>query len=206
MKTLTQAEFDQLNVTIENEYRAKDVENYKKFVSEVNKFYPCEIEYSVSLQDGTYYFEHVYAKIKSNMELYIFPLNYQKKIRIHGFNNYKDISHYDIEKVKEGFIEPKQIGVMTAKKIQDWVTYQEQVHAKILELSQEQSNHVAEFLKSIEGMDVYFWDNGNKGEIRKGGLMYKFEIDKGYISEKIVASFDENTSLDVFLRMSDNKY
>ncbi len=40
----------------------------------------------------------------------------------------------------------------------------------------------------------------------QGGYYLTGRYDKGYISEKIVASFDKSTSLGVFLRMSDNKY
>jgi hypothetical protein len=206
-KKLSQAEFDTCGIVIENEYTLKGIESMKSFVKEVNEFHPCEIEYEVSSFEGRLYYEHVLAKLKSKLDnLYIQPKGYDKKYHVVHYVNYPNVQNHEIRSVRESIEAPKNIGVLTAKKIKNWVTYQENLHEDIMKVSLQNGSEVADFLKSIEGMDVQFWHNEKSGDIRKGGLLFRFEIDKGYVSKKILLDIDESASLDVFLKLADNQY
>jgi len=194
-----------LSFDYSNEYNLKNLLEFKKFVSVVKMFHPCTSECSVNEYEDNYYFDHgtVYltndvCKIKINQ--------YKNNYNIYLDENFDNLTVYNIQNIKENFTEPKNIGVLSTKKINDWIEYQQQVYLACKEKNEEKSNVVSTFLKSIEKEDVKWWDNKKQGEIIKNGIIFKFKIETGYVSSKIEIYYKVDNTIEDFNKLADNKF
>ena len=75
----------------------------------------------------------------------------------------------------------------------------------MLQASNERTDKIKKFYKSLEGLPVVFFNNKASGEIKKNGLRYNFNISDGYISQEIHVEYLDGDKLVNFLKMSDNK-
>ena len=96
---------------------------------------------------------------------------------------------------------PKNIGVLSKKKIFDWIEYlgkSDQVKEK---LSKQTTDKVETFLKSLEGLNVH-WHDKTSGYIVRGGLIFSFSIDRGVISQRIEIHYSTPNTLQSFLNIT----
>ena len=94
---------------------------------------------------------------------------------------------------------PCNIGVFTAKKINDWINYCTQIYRQVEQENAENSKKVADFLKSIENEPVS-WERRNyaKGTITRNGLRFTFYIEKGHLSFELSLSYRGTADYDIF--------
>jgi len=209
MKKLTETEFKALNLNIGNEYHRERINAAIKQVEEFNTFIPCEIEFSLSEQDSGLYFEYTEIKIIDPLHFIINFDSYRKKYTIYCRSidkDFKNINHYTIQEAKKNIQEPKKIGVLTTKKINEWLNYYRQLYAALKVIDEQNSDKVKEFLKSIEGQPVRWFNNNKSGEIVKNGLLFKFKIEETYISTSIEVHYKTGSELNDFLKLADNKH
>ena len=64
--------------------------------------------------------------------------------------HFEYVNRYDIERAGNQYEKPCNIGVFTAKKINDWINYYTQIYRQVEQENVENSKKVADFLKSIE--------------------------------------------------------
>lgn len=180
-----------------------------KTSEEVNAFYPCQVFLNFSEQDGQEYYQH--AEIKATYKGYDFYIKYwehtKKYVIYEDFTRtLKNVDRYTLNKIRENIKEPQKIGVLNAKKLLNWFEY----HLAVIEEAKKkdaQNGGVKEqFLKSIEGLPVKWWNEGKSGEIVKNGLKFSFTIGEEYITKKIEVYYSVSNELDNFLQLADNKY
>lgn len=209
MKNLTHAEFKALNLNIGNEYHRERINAAIKQVEEFNTFIPCELVFKLSEGDNDLYFEYTEIKIIDPLNFVISFDSYRKKYTIYlrSINeDFKNITHYTIQEAQKNLIEPKQIGVLTTKKVNDWLNYYRELYAALKVINEQNSDKVKQFLKSIEGQPVRWFNNNKSGEIVKNGLVFKFKIEETYISTSIEVHYKTGSDLNDFLKLADNKH
>jgi hypothetical protein len=111
----------------------------------------------------------------------------------------------------EGVKEPNKIGVLTTKKITDWLEYNHKVVEKYQEKEKEIERKIKEFLAQFDGEDMLITKRSNdlhtSGSMEKNGLRYTFEItESGYIHQEITFSYKVNNTFENFKKLSENKY
>ena len=97
-------------------------------------------------------------------------------IRFHVYmEHFEYVNRYDIERAGSQYEKPCNIGVFTAKKINDWINYCTQIYRQVEQANAENARKVADFLKSIENEPVS-WERRNyaKGTITRNGLRFTF--------------------------------
>ncbi len=177
----------------------------QKLADETSLYFPADPIILVSVEDGKSYYERTEIKLfHPVLDLRIERNEYRKKYDIYcrtmsTFLNVGNSYQYvaDIEK-------PNEIGVLSAKKIQAWVSYYEQVCKIVVEADKQGAERVAAFLKSIKGLPVKWREGKTSGDILRNGIEFSFSINNGHVSTSMrLYHVDENVK--TFLLMSDNK-
>jgi len=191
-----------------NEYHLKRLLELKKFVSVVKMFHPCTCECTVDEgEDDKYSFEYGNVYLTNDIcKIIINQYNNKSNYNISLDERFDNLTNYDIQNIKENFTEQKKIGVLSTKKINDWVEYKQKVYLACKEKNEEKTNVVSSFLKSIEKENVNWYYNKTQGEIIKNGIVFKFKIETGYVSTKIEIDYHVNDTLENFKKLADNKY
>lgn len=201
-KKYNETEFNALNLTL-NDYQKSRIEGTKLLQKDVEKFYPCELSFIV--QDGKY-FDYVEVLLKHDtIKMSIAYLNGDKIFRIssEGYSKFKNLSNWDIRKIKDDIEIPNRIGVLTTKKIQDWVLYHEKLFNGVKEISENNTAKIEDFLKSIEPLPFNYSDGKFRGEIVKNNIRFSYRISEGCIS-KSLELIDTPATIKNFLKLSDN--
>lgn len=100
--------------------------------------------------------------------------------------------------------EPVKIGVLSTKKVNAWIQYLLDIEKLYKETSNKGKNLKDEFLKSIEGLPVKWYDNNKKGSIEINNVIFNFEISETYISKKIELSYKIDNTIENFKLLSQN--
>lgn len=196
-----------LKINFYNEYHTKSLLESKATLDEISKFYPVKAEVTLlEHSDNTFSLDYVNMFLTNDVcRIGIKFDSYRKKYSIYCHENYKNVDFYKISNIKEKFTAPKNIGVLTTKKIGAWVKYIQDVHIECVKLDNELTNGVDAFLKSIEGEDVRWFNSKTQGEIVKNGIKFSFKIEKGYVSKKIEVHYSVNSDLETFKKLANNR-
>lgn len=208
MKTLSLQKFQSLKLQL-SDYQKEAITAEEKIAKEISAFHPCEVAISVSEQDGKLYFEHTKLMLEhKTLDMTIRHDSYRKKYSIYcqNIHSLKNITHYTIQDEQKKLVEPKNIGVLTTKKIADWINYYEQLYMALEAINGGNDDRKAKFLASLKGLGVQFWNDGQKGEVIKNGIKFSFQIEPTYIRQTIEVHYECESNLETFLKLSDNKY
>lgn len=174
----------------------------QQLADETSVFFPADPVIIVSEYDGEFHYERTEIKLfHPVIDLRIEHDTNKKKYRIScrtesTYRNIGYVTFNDLEK-------PNVMGVLSAKKVQEWVKYYETKCKRLAALEGANVKKISDFKASLKGLSVKWNENG--GEIIRNGLKYTFSIDRGYISQGIKLDYvDDN--LKTFLELSDNKY
>lgn len=202
-KKLTEKEFNDLGLVLSPYHQS--VINYSKELSnEVSKFYPSEVRYILT-GDDTFVLNH--CEVILTHDLYFRVQLIKNKYQIYcqslwEFRNVLSISKLD--EIENSVEKPKNIGVLTTKKIQDWVNYYERVYY-LMKIEKELcENKVEQFRNKLSNVPDVEWSKDKKsGSIVRNGLKYSFWIQSdGYIQEKIEVHYKTNSNFEEFERMT----
>jgi hypothetical protein len=205
-KNLTLAEFTALNLTIDNEYHKSSIQFDINKAEEYSKIIPCEIMFVVDNEEGIYYYEYSEIRIIDSLVFILKYDSYRKKFNIHCRSidtDFKNIDTYTIEREKEKLTKPNLIGVLTAKKVNDWLNYYKELYTALKVINEANSDKVGAFLKSLEGLPVV-WHGDKKGTIERGGMLFTFHINATYINTSIEVHYRTGSDLQSFLKLTDN--
>jgi hypothetical protein len=208
MKTLSLPQFTSAKIDT-SDYQKKDILEQITKAKEISQFHPCEVKVSVSEQDGKLYFEHTHLKLKhESLDMTIRFDNHRKKYSIwcDSIRGLKNVTSYTIQDEKKKLVEPKNIGVLTTKKINDWLTYYEQLYNNLEALNESNESKEQKFLDSLKGLKVDFDKDRKGGEVIKNGIRFRFKIEPTYIRQEIEIHYECESNLNTFLKLSDNKY
>lgn len=205
-------EIIELSKNCRNEYHEKRVNEAIQLYNEVLKFYPCFInadfliyeneqgEKAVYLERTNIYLKHECLKIEIRFD------DYRKKYYIfaHFDRLYPNVDHYQRREIESNNDQPKNIGVLTAKKINEWVKYYEVINEELKAKNNINADKIQQFRNKLIGLDnVQYYKDGKSGYIdnKEKGLTYTFEIlESGYIKEDI--RITKSCNLDTFLMLS----
>lgn len=114
--------------------------------------------------------------------------------------------HYTVDRAGEGLRQPKHIGRLSARKVDEWLSYLTAHYRNLERLDAENARSIASFRERVEALPDVVWNyRQSGGTIERRGLSYTFEIDRtGYV-EKIELHGSLHR-LDEFLMLSDNAY
>jgi len=194
-----------------NEYQQERYNNAVKLCDQINNL-PCIYKFKIELNDNG---DTANIRlINEGMPIFCRYDEYKKRYDFFLYDNLSYINYHDKAEYKEKHQEPQQIGVLNAKKINNWINYLQDEYFYLQGLSIDRSEKIAEFLssaKKIEGMNIRLSTDRNtdtRGDIEKNGISFSFSIDNqsGYISKELKLSYKVGSSLDDFLKLADNKY
>lgn len=204
MERITLAEA--LKRKFDNEYQRNTLQQAKEENEHINKFHPCETFVSVSKRDNDYWLEHYLHYLKNDVcPIRINYDRFRKKYHFYYDCDFENISSYTISEIQKKYEAPKKVGVLTTKKIQDWIKYNQNIYLDVKSESEKHTDNIESFLESIKGENVRFFNDGKSGEIVKNGIKYSFKIENGYVSEKIEIHYRVENTLENFRLLADNK-
>lgn len=206
MKYLKLSEIDRQNYT---EFQNRDLTELIEVSKKVSVFYPCEVLVKISEYENKQYFE--YGVIELKYKDLVFNIKYwdHKKrydITCCSLHDFKNITNYTISHSLKSFKEPNNIGVLNLKKITEWFDYYVIVYQDLQKIDLDNSSKKDAFLKSIEGLPVEWFGNGQRGEIIKNGVKFSFTIDVTSVSKKLELYYQVPTSVESFIQLSQNNY
>ena len=178
-------------------------------MQEIRKYIP-QAEYGYHVESGEYpAFYGVRIEFTYNgIRFHVCKIYKENKYRIAAdMEHFEYVNRYDIERAGNQYEKPCNIGVFTAKKINDWINYCTQIYRQVEQENVENSKKVADFLKSIENEPVR-WEGNNhsKGTIIRNGLRFTFYIEKGHLSFELSLSYRGTADYDTFRLIADNRY
>lgn len=208
-RLLNEAEFKRLNIDL-NEYRSSAVQDTLNLAKNISVFHPAIAKFEVTTEDGKNYFESAFVFLEhKSLSIRISYDSYRKKYEIicTSFWQYPNTSREDISKIEKSIEKPQYIGVLTTKKIQNWIAYFEKCSKLIEEASKKNKDKTDAFRRSIAGYPVRWFDTEKKnGEIARNGIVYSFTISENYISENIKFDTHVSANLETFEKLSANQY
>jgi hypothetical protein len=94
--------------------------------------------------------------------------------------------HSTVDRAGEGLRQPKHIGRLSARKVDEWLSYLTAHYRNLERLDAENARSIASFRERVEALPDVVWNyRQSGGTIERRGLSYTFEIDRtGYV-EKI---------------------
>lgn len=202
-KRLTEKQFNDLGLVL-SPYHQSVINYSKKLSNEVSKFYPSEVRYILT-GDDIFVLNHCEVILTHDLDFRVQLIKEKYQIYCQSlweFRNVLSVSkQYDIENSVE---KPKNIGVLTSKKIQDWINYYERVY-NLMKIEKELcENKVELFRNKLSNVPDVEWNTDKKsGYIVRNGLKYSFWIQyDGYIQEKIEVHYKTNSIFEEFERMT----
>lgn len=201
-KSISEAIKDGFNVDVRN------VNDNIELQKEVANFYPCEVVLMFNYYDNKEHFEHSIVQLKNDLCTISINKNWDGKKYHIGTNDYvaNNLNSYQRNDIIKSFETPNNIGVLSTKKVQQWIDYINQYVTEIRNKDKENSDKIALFLESIKDEPVKWYAENKRGAIIKNGLSYEFNIDAGNIDEKISLEYFGGQNLELFKQLSDNKY
>lgn len=176
----------------------------------VNKFYPCEIVVAVFRDnDGVSYDGWAGVKIKhTKLDLHITYSKYTRKydFRINNVNRMKHVTSYALANVYQNIKSPNKIGILSTKKMEDWIKYYEEVLTDLEKIESDKEAAEKEFLKELEGLEISWNNEGKSGSILKNGIVFSFKIGPDFISKTIGIHYSVSSELSNFKLLYDNKF
>lgn len=211
MKTpINQKEFESLNIDLTG-YFGTIVNNAKNLVSEVAPYFNCEIYYNVSGSN-----ENGFRLDSCDVRLYHSELIFTIRKIKNKFHIWCEslwlledkVSRYETKEIINSLTEPKNIGVLTTKKIADWVAYYELYHAKMKEVAEKNTNGVEAFLNNMKQIPDVVWNGDGKGGcLDRNGIRYTFNTSKdGCITENVELHYKVGNDFESFKKLSNNAY
>lgn len=202
MEKYSLSEALKLNV---NQYDRNRLETAEQENKHINQFYPCHTFCKVEKHDERYIVENIKHYLDNDVcKITIIYDKYKKKYRI-WFEEKFNIPYYKIETIIKSFKAPKNIGVLSTKKIQEWISYVQNIYLAIKSLNEQNSEKINKFLETIKSEDVIWIENNKQGKIVKNGLVYTFSIIDGYIYENIEIHYSIPKNFETFKMLSENK-
>lgn len=175
--------------------------------AEVSKFAAAEIRFRVyKTNEQIDEINQIIIQLKDRKAMYVTYDDYSKKYSVYYDNhsyNLQNVTAHTIDQISNQYLKPNQIGVLSSKKLIDWMTYYDLVLAHLEKLSAENKNKIDLFLESIKDLPVDKRDKS--GYYERNGLEFSYRIETEYVSTKIELRA-KNHDLETFLQLADNKY
>lgn len=190
------------------EYQKKQIFEAKEMAEKVSQSHPATVLINLSNEDGKEYFERpqVFLELPEEKPYKIeVMLNWNGQYIFARRSSSLPYITMEDETRNDKTADLNKMKVLSAKKIAAQVEAIGATYIELCALSAQREKEVYDFKKSLEGLDVHWWNDDTKGYIKRGGLRYEFTIEpSGNIYQRIkITAYSE--TLETFLKMSDNK-
>lgn len=210
MKTYTEEEFKTILAQIKNAVEAeKERNDIQPLFKQVKKFIPdAYLRYRIDDAVTTHLtvFDISVAFVREGI---LFTVLKSYKTDKYYFDPNTDmftvLDRQNISQIKERFTKPCNIGTFTTKKTEDWISYGIKVYRAVEIANREAEQKRADFLQKLKGEKIQWKRDGKSGEVKRNGLVFKFEFSGNYISQRIELSYIPN-NYDIFSKMAENQY
>ena len=215
------------NVVTLAEYQCKDVNYAEKLAATITAAgVPVSLVFELSEYDGKKHYEHYAIFLNEAPECLRLQINkreHEKQFSIFSYLQYEYCDNSTCHEIKQksGLAEPQNIGVLTPKKVQNWIAYESELYALYAERAAQNREKIDLFLKSIKDLDATFqplrncdiysngvrwYKDGLSGWVKNNGLEFTFECNKGSgcISQRIKIS--ASSTLENFIALSTNNF
>lgn len=160
-------------------------------------------------EEHTNYLEQIQVCFRRNGILFIISCRTYPKTTYHitaDLSGLHHIDNYERTRASEGLQEPKRIGTLTVRKIEEWVAYETARFRKLEQADAANERTIAEFRQKVSVLPDVLWNRDRTaGTVERHGLRYWFEIHQTGIHERLELLYGCRT-LDDFLLLSDNRY
>lgn len=173
---------------------------------------------------------HLIIMVTSDSPINFRYIEYQKQYSFGLWYRLPYINYDDVSRLEKTMKKPNNIGVLNAKKVNDWITYYKKLYFELKNLSLSKHAKIDAFvinfketLANLEDKEEYSYyrqgmspsypdqdkkpDGSHSGCLTRKGIRYEFTIDSnsGYISQKIEIHYKASNDISTFLALSDNK-
>jgi len=193
-KTIKLSDLDLSKVSNLNKYQEETIAQALRQAAEVSEFYPCiaMAEVQPNEEDGTFYFEHTELKLDTpNFDLFIRFDGRAKQWQIfeRSTQRLKFMPYDNLNRVKEKMQMPRPngIGVLSTKKIEQWIAYRTTFIMLALYEQKQIIEKADAFMKKVSQWP-HAWksENNLKGQLETPKHRYTYQIsDTGHIYETI---------------------
>ena len=194
--------------TLKPEHKEEYIKEATERCAVINPFFPCYARFKVYNDEGIVIFHSFEILLLCHVLITIRFSSQDKKYHFYceDIKELKNITYDTQVSVKKTLVEPQQVGVLTTKKIQNWVDYYTNLYDALRVVNDFNYDRIQVFLKSIEGLNVVWSHDKKSGSVLKNGIEYTFQISELYVSERIKLHYNVNSTLENFLALSENKY
>lgn len=210
MKILSEKEFNEFNGKgLFTDRAEKEKKALFPVMQEIRKFIPGA-EYGYRVIGGQYpEFYGIQIEFTQNgIRFHLNKILKENKYKIvPDMEHFTNVNRYDIERITNQYEKPCNIGVFTAKKVNDWINYYTSIYNQVAEEDAENAQKVADFLKCIENEPIR-WEakDHSKGTITRNGLCFTFYIENGHLSYELALSYCGTTDYNKFRLIADNQF
>lgn len=210
MYHIEEDQFQELALKL-SEYQTDEIKKDRHLCKEVSNFYPARVVYYVSQSQSNpknFHFERSEVLLNHALEIRVTFYTHPKKyFGIYAPLDFiQPVSRSDKSAAERQLTEPQKIGVLTRKKIDQWVKYFEDLRELLIKKQAENLEMQNDFKTSLLPHAVR-WSNDNEtaGYIEKNGIGFKFRIEESNIQTTIYLCNSINSDLSTFLKLSNNK-
>ena len=178
-------------------------------MQEIRKYIP-QAEYGYHVESGEYpAFYGVRIEFTYNgIRFHVCKIYKENKYRIAAdMEHFEYVNRYDIERAGNQYEKPCNIGVFTAKKINDWINYYTQIYRQVEQENVENSKKVADFLTSIANEPVRCQGHNHPhAPTTPPRPPSTFYIEEGHLYFELSLSYRGTADYDTFRLIADNRY
>jgi hypothetical protein len=203
MKALSYEEFQKLQIE-SSAYNNEQIKDVLHLVNDVSRFVPASA--IIYMQDAAR-IDYTECKIEHSTLILTISLYKQKySIQCRSIEKFSNVKPTASHNARQAVGEPRNIGVLSKKKLLEWINFYEQVYAILLAEDQQNLSTKDEFKKSLMGLPVEWSRNGNGGKIKTNGIIYTFWFEAHQVRQNIELDSEIPSNLETFLKLSDNRY
>lgn len=179
----------------------------QQLLTDVSKFMPARIVINISTWENISHFESCQVDIiHPDIRISVSYSSFNKRYIIscpslHALQH-TEVSAYSSRNT--GLEAPNKIGVLSKSKLMAWIKYYEAVYSYAKQIDLQRASEKESFLRSLEGHQVDWNRDQQRGQIHCNGLVFSFEILKSYISTRIEIDRGIRHDMGTFVAMTGN--
>jgi hypothetical protein len=202
--------FSEIDLKKLSDWDKERVKQAEESAAQISLYYPVEARHEFSKPDSYEYSRVVAQYCLIDVEVIVYKGKYE--FICSTLKELTNTTHHTITEIQKSLPTPNKIGVLTEKKIKQWLEYWYEVYKKALATNNKNKAKEETFREQLKireqnGYKIQWrFDNNKAGTIIFGGLVYEFTIHPTYINERISIHYATDSTLESFCSLADNKY
>lgn len=191
-----------------NEYQSSKLKELELTLRELNTFKRYKFDLLIDNVDI-----HMSSIVlTTNKNIHVWYDTYRKRYHFVSRKHHAYVSEYERHEIEERYNRPQNVGVLSARKIKDWIEYLEAIDNDMNAKSIANTKKIDKFLECARGYGIQviestYSPSEYRGRAIKNGIGYSFTIDRtGYIKQEMDISYSVSRSINSWFALSENKY